>query len=112
MAKDAKAPKEKKQAKPDAKAKGGKEAKEAAEVAPAPVPRLLQKYTADVIPALMKRFGYTNVNQVPRLVKIALNMGVGAATQDAKLIEVAANELERIVGQKPAIVKSKKSISN
>ncbi len=110
MAKDAKAPKEKKQGKPEPKAKGGKS--DVVESAPAPTPRLLTKYTTEVVPALMKRFGYQNVNQVPRLVKIALNMGVGAATQDQKLIETAAMELEKIVGQKPAIAKSTKSISN
>lgn len=107
--KDVKAPKEKK-VKAEPKAKGGKD--EAVESGPAPAARMQAKYKAEVVPALMKRFGYKNVNQVPRLVKIALNMGVGAATQDQKLIETAAHEMEKIVGQKPAIAKSTKSISN
>ena len=114
MAKEVKEVKQTKEKKPkaDPKVKGGKEAKEEVASGPAPTPRLQEKYVADVVPAMMKRFGYSNVNQVPRLVKIAVNMGVGAATQDAKLIETAAHEMEKIVGQKPAIVKSKKSISN
>jgi large subunit ribosomal protein L5 len=60
----------------------------------------------------MKRFQYKNVMQVPRLEKIAINMGVGQATQDAKLVEVAAKDLEAIVGQKVVITRAKKSISN
>ncbi|MCI0707221.1 MAG: 50S ribosomal protein L5 [Ignavibacteriae bacterium] len=60
----------------------------------------------------MKRFQYRNVMQVPRLEKITLNIGVGKATQDAKLLEVAVKELEAVVGQKPVVTKSKKSISN
>jgi len=65
-----------------------------------------------VIPTLMKRFQYSNVMQVPRLDKIAINMGVGIATQDAKMVEVAAKDLEAIVGQKVVITRAKKSISN
>ena len=105
--------KEKKQ-KADSKPKEGKEGKGASEAAaiPAPPPRLGLKYANEAIPALMKRFSYKNVNQVPRLAKININMGVGAASQDPKLIQTAAAELEMIAGQKPAIAKSKKSISN
>jgi Ribosomal protein L5 len=75
-------------------------------------PRMLEMYKKDLAPALMKRFNYKSVMQVPRLEKISVNMGVGAATQDAKLLETAAKELELITGQKPAITKAKKAISN
>lgn len=75
-------------------------------------PRLLTAYKKDVAPALMKRFSYKSVMQVPRLEKIALNIGVGAATQDGKLLETSVKELELISGQKPAITKAKKAISN
>jgi large subunit ribosomal protein L5 len=74
--------------------------------------RLAEVYTRDVIPALMKRFGYSNVMQVPRLEKIAINIGVGQATQDAKLVDAAVHELEQIVGQKVVVTRAKKSISN
>lgn len=76
------------------------------------IARLSVTYRQEVIPALMKRFQYTNVMQVPRLEKIAINMGVGQATQDQKLVEVAAKDLEAIVGQKVVITRAKKSISN
>lgn len=79
---------------------------------PIPPARLLLKYRSDVVPALMKRFGYENVNQVPRIDKIAINIGVGAAASDPKLLEAAVRDLEAVTGQKPAITKSKKSISN
>lgn len=75
-------------------------------------PRLFEHYRKNVVPALIKRFGYKSVMQVPRLEKIAINIGVGDATQDPKLLDVAVRELEAITGQKPAITKSKKAISN
>ncbi len=74
--------------------------------------RLAETYKKDVIPVLMKRFKYRNVMQVPRLEKICVNIGVGQATQDAKLVEGAVRELEAIVGQKVVITRAKKSISN
>ncbi|MBP2672460.1 MAG: Ribosomal protein, partial [candidate division NC10 bacterium] len=76
------------------------------------VPRMATAYTKDVVPSLMKRFNYRSVMQVPRLEKIAINVGVGLATQDAKLVEVVARDLEAIVGQKVVVTKAKKSISN
>lgn len=76
------------------------------------VARMSIMYRDQVIPTLMKRFQYSNVMQVPRLEKIAINMGVGIATQDAKMVEVAAKDLEAIVGQKVVITRAKKSISN
>ncbi|HWP81979.1 MAG TPA: 50S ribosomal protein L5 [Bacteroidota bacterium] len=75
-------------------------------------PRLFELYKKEVVPALMKRFQYKSVMQVPRLEKIAINIGVGQATQDPKLLEVAMKELEMITGQKVAVTKSKKAISN
>jgi len=80
--------------------------------APAQKPRLARHYLEKVRPALMEKFGYTTVMQAPRLEKIVLNMGVGDATQDAKLLDAAANELGQITGQRPAIRRAKKSIAN
>ena len=74
-------------------------------------PRLLGKYKQDVVPALMKRFGYTNVMQVPRLKSIVLNMGLGEAVGNPKLIDAAVGELTQITGQKPVVTKAKKSIA-
>jgi large subunit ribosomal protein L5 len=71
-----------------------------------------EKYRADVVPALTERFGYANPHQVPRLEKIVVNMGVGAATQDAKLLEHAVRDLAIITGQKPATTRAKKSIAS
>jgi large subunit ribosomal protein L5 len=76
------------------------------------ISRLSVTYPKDVVPALMKRFNYKSVMQVPRLDKIAINIGVGQATQDPKLVEAAARDLEAIVGQKVVITRAKKSISN
>jgi large subunit ribosomal protein L5 len=74
--------------------------------------RLRERYNRDIVTVLMKRFNYKSQMQVPRLEKISVNMGVGAATQDPKILDVAAKELEAITGQKVAITKSKKAISN
>lgn len=75
-------------------------------------PRLLQRYREELTPALMKRFGYKNVMQVPRLEKVCLNMGIGEAIQDAKVLEKAMEDLAVIGGQRPAVTRAKKSISN
>ncbi|HAP36344.1 MAG TPA: 50S ribosomal protein L5 [Bacteroidetes bacterium] len=75
-------------------------------------PRLATKYKTDIVPAMTKQFNYKNVMQVPKLEKISVNIGVGQATQDAKLLDVAIAELELIVGQKVAVTKAKKAISN
>jgi large subunit ribosomal protein L5 len=77
-----------------------------------PKPRLYEYYKTTIVPNLIKKFGYKSPMQVPRLEKIVLNMGVGGATQDPRLLLNAMNELELIAGQRPAIAKSKKSISN
>jgi large subunit ribosomal protein L5 len=74
--------------------------------------RLFDYYKSDVIPQLMKTFSYSNVMMVPKLSKIVINMGVGAAVADSKVLEEANKELEIIAGQKPSIRKAKKSISN
>ena len=75
------------------------------------VPRLRQHYNDVVRPKLIEQFGYKNVMEVPKITKIVLNMGVGEATQDSKLVQVAAAELEKIAGQKVVITKSKKAIA-
>ena len=74
--------------------------------------RLAEKYGAEVVPALTKEFGYTSVMAVPRVTKVVLNMGVGEAISDAKLLDQAADELATIVGQRPAITRARKSIAN
>jgi large subunit ribosomal protein L5 len=75
------------------------------------VPRLRKHYDEVVRPALMAQFGYSNVMQVPKITKIVLNMGIGEATQDSKLVQVAAAELEKIAGQKPVVTKARKAIA-
>ncbi len=74
--------------------------------------RLAEKYRSEVVPTLTKEFGYTSVMAVPRVKKIVVNMGVGEAIQDAKLLDQAADELATITGQKPAITRARKSIAN
>jgi len=75
-------------------------------------PRLKDKYKSEVIPALMKRFGYKSIMQVPKLEKIAINRGVNGAVNDKKLIDIALDELTTISGQKAIATMSKKDISN
>ena len=74
--------------------------------------RLKDKYKNDVVPALMKSFEYKNIMQVPRLTKVVVSMGVGASIQDAKLLDAAISDMTSITGQKPAVTRAKKSISN
>ncbi len=76
------------------------------------IPRLATKYKQEVVPALMKRFGYKSVMQVPKLEKICLNRGVNGAVADKKLVDVAVEELSTITGQKAVPTMSKKDISN
>src|SRR4051812_45626256 len=73
--------------------------------------RLKDKYQKEVVPALTKAFGYKNVMAVPKIEKIVVNMGLGEATANVKIIEVGADELARITGQKPVVRRSKKSIA-
>jgi large subunit ribosomal protein L5 len=74
-------------------------------------PRLKERYRAEIAPALREEFDYSNVMQIPGLVKISVNMGVGEAARDAKLIEGAVKDLAIITGQKPAVARAKKSIA-
>ena len=75
-------------------------------------PRLADKYTKEVVPALMKKFGYKTVMQAPKLTKICLNRGVNGAVADKKLVDIAVEELSTITGQKAVATMSKKDISN
>jgi large subunit ribosomal protein L5 len=76
------------------------------------IPRLKEKYRKEVVPSLMKRFGYRNLMQVPKLEKIVINIGVGEAIQNVKFLESSINDLTIITGQKPIMRRAKKSISN
>ena len=73
--------------------------------------RLRDKYRGEVIPALQKEFGYKNVMAVPKVTKVVVNMGLGEATQNAKVVDTGAEELGKITGQKAAVRKAKKSIA-
>jgi large subunit ribosomal protein L5 len=90
--------------KTDAPKSTGKDAKPS-------VIRLRDKYRADVIPALQKEFGYKNIMAVPKVTKVVVNMGLGEATSNAKVIDTGAEELGKITGQKAAVRKAKKSIA-
>ena len=105
-----------------AEAKAAKAAKAAAKDAPAStdkhlketkpsVIRLRDKYRADVVPALTKEFGYKNIMAVPKVTKVVVNMGLGEATSNAKVVDTGAEELGKITGQKAAVRKAKKSIA-
>ena len=76
------------------------------------VARLKDKYTSEIVPALVKKYGYTSVMQVPHMEKIVINIGVGDATANSKLLDDAVNDLTVIAGQKPQITRSKKSIAS
>ena len=73
--------------------------------------RLREKYQQDVVPALQKEFGYTSVMAVPKITKVVVNMGLGEATQNAKVVDTGADELGKITGQKAAVRRAKKSIA-
>ena len=102
-----KGPKEK----PEAAPKDG-EAKKARPKGPQEPSRLRVRYAKEVIPALMKHFSYKNLMAVPKLEKIVINMGLGEAVANAKILDVATDELARIAGQRPVITRAKKSIAN
>ncbi len=78
---------------------------------PVPAPRLRERYRSEIAPALLKEFSYANVMQVPGLSKIVVNMGVGEAARDAKLIDGAVKDLTIITGQKPAVARARKSVA-
>jgi large subunit ribosomal protein L5 len=73
--------------------------------------RLRDRYSKDVVPALKKEFGYKNVMAIPKIEKVVVNMGLGEATQNAKIVDAGADELSRITGQKPVVTRAKKSIA-
>jgi large subunit ribosomal protein L5 len=74
--------------------------------------RLKEKYRNEAVPAMMKQFNYVNIMQVPRIAKVVINMGVGQAVQEPKLLDHAVNDLSLISGQKPVVTRAKKSIAN
>jgi large subunit ribosomal protein L5 len=73
--------------------------------------RLRERYEKEVVPALNKEFGYGNVMAIPKITKVVVNMGLGEATQNAKIVDTGADELGRITGQKPVVTRAKKSIA-
>ncbi|MBX3187204.1 MAG: 50S ribosomal protein L5 [Labilithrix sp.] len=75
-------------------------------------PRFMAKYAKEAVPALVKQFGYKNPNQVPRLEKVVINMGLGQAVTNPKIIDSAVEELRAITGQKPVVTRSKKAIAS
>ena len=119
MAKETKTPKDTKAAKETAPAKEAGAAKEPKAPKEAKAPkvskpvdaRLRRHYKDRVIPALMKEFGYKNVMAVPKVDKVSVNIGLGEATQNGKLMDGAVNELTQIAGQKPVVTKARKSIA-
>lgn len=93
-------------------ARGGETQRNVEATVEAVAPRMIARYREQVVPNLMKSFGYSNVMQAPRLVKISINRGVGDATGDQKLLQNAIDELQLITGQKAVVTKAKKAISN
>lgn len=93
---------------------GGKKepAQKVVSTAEAVVPRFIAKYQKEVVPALTKQFGYKNPNQVPKIQKIVINMGLGQAVTNPKIIDSAVDELRAITGQKPIVTRSKKAIAS
>ena len=75
------------------------------------VPRLLERYRKEVVPAMEKEFGYGNIMRVPRIEKVVLNIGMGEALQNAKTLDAAAGDMQIIAGQKPVFTKAKKSVA-
>lgn len=78
---------------------------------PLPMPRMQERYRNEIVPALMKEFGYDNVMQVPRLTKISVNVGLGEAIQNSKAIDAATGDIVLITGQKPVVTKARLSIA-
>ena len=75
------------------------------------IPRLLERYRNEVVPAMEKEFGYDNIMRVPRIQKVVMNIGMGEALQNAKALDAAAADLQTIAGQKPVFTKAKKSVA-
>ena len=76
------------------------------------MPRLKEKYFTEIRPALQERFKYKNINEVPRLVKVVVNMGVGEGKENPKLLDAAVNDLMQITGQRPVITRARKSVAS
>ena len=76
------------------------------------MPALKDKYTAEVAPALMSKFGYTSPMEIPKLVKVIVNCGVGEAKENTKVLDSVVNDIATITGQKPIVTKAKKSVAN
>ncbi len=115
MADEQKKEKKEKRERPEKKGKGeggDAPASRAVSNTKAVPPRFAEKYKKEVIPALTKQFGYKNPNQVPRIQKIVINMGLGAAVTNPKVIDSAVEELRAITGQKPVVTRSKKAIAS
>jgi large subunit ribosomal protein L5 len=100
-----------KQDKADKQEKAAKPSEPAEPQGPTQPARLRERYRNDVVPTLQKEFGYKNINAVPKITKVVVNMGLGEATQNAKVVDVGADELSRITGQKAAVRRAKKSIA-
>ena len=76
------------------------------------MPALKDKYTAEVAPALMSKFGYTSPMEIPKIVKVVVNCGVGEAKENTKVLDSVVNDIATITGQKPIVTKAKKSVAN
>ena len=76
------------------------------------MPRLKDRYTAEIMPALMEKFSYKNVNQVPKIEKVVINMGMGDVKDNAKALDAALKDFNKIAGQKPVVTRAKKSVAN
>jgi len=109
-----KAPKQEKKPRKGAGDGGGKKepAQKVVSTAEVVAPRFIAKYQKEVVPALTKQFGYTNPNQIPKIEKIVINMGLGQAVTNPKIIDSAIDELRAITGQKPVVTRSKKAIAS
>jgi len=75
------------------------------------MPRMKDKYREEIVPAMLKEFGYSNINQVPRISKVVVNIGLGEALQNAKALERASGDIAKITGQQPVITKARKAIA-
>jgi large subunit ribosomal protein L5 len=104
------APKAPKADAPKSQASDGEAAQPVAQE-PRPTPRLKVRYNDEIVPAMMKDFGYKNVMQVPRIEKISVNIGLGEAIQNSKALEAATGDLAIVTGQKPVITKARRSIA-
>jgi large subunit ribosomal protein L5 len=101
-----------KENKREKKSEKGEAAAEVKSTVDAVAPRFAEKYAKVAVPALTKQFSYTNPNQVPRIAKVVINMGLGAAVANPKIVDAAVEELRAITGQKPVVTRAKKAIAS